>query len=253
MKKCLLCDGKHKAKGYCVNHYQNLKTTGSPYGKVGRRRRNSIDDMLKIIDLIKVNESGCKIWPMGINSAGYGHFSIKDKSYNVSRLLYKTTYPGEYTGLVVRHKCDNRACCNIEHLEIGTQSENLMDASKRKRLRFGSENNKTHLKEEQVLEMRKLYPSKSTLELAKLYNTSPGTIRDAIIGKTWKHLPGSKNLIRNKRALGEKMGRSKLTGSMVVEIRDKYPMKTGPELAKEYGVGHAMIYCIVKRKNWTHI
>lgn len=27
----------------------------------------------------------------------------------------------------------------------------------------------------------------------------------------------------------------------------------GPQLAKEYGVGHAMIYNIVKRKNWTHI
>lgn len=30
-------------------------------------------------------------------------------------------------GLVVRHKCDNRLCIHPEHLEIGTQSANLVD------------------------------------------------------------------------------------------------------------------------------
>jgi hypothetical protein len=30
-------------------------------------------------------------------------------------------------GLVVRHKCDNRLCINPDHLEVGTQSANLID------------------------------------------------------------------------------------------------------------------------------
>ena len=30
-------------------------------------------------------------------------------------------------GLVVRHKCDNRLCINPDHLEVGTQSANLVD------------------------------------------------------------------------------------------------------------------------------
>lgn len=30
-------------------------------------------------------------------------------------------------GLVVRHKCDNRLCIHPQHLEVGTQSANLVD------------------------------------------------------------------------------------------------------------------------------
>ena len=218
-----------------------------------RRRKNCIQDMLEIIEKIIPNTNGCKIWPMGINSSGYGHFSIKNKSYNVSRMLYQTTHPGNYKGFVIRHKCDVRSCCNIDHLEIGTQKDNMQDASKRRRLRFGADNNLTFLTEEKVIQMRELYPKMSTVELSKKYGTSPGNIRNAIIGKTWKHLPGYKILIKKNRALGEKMGRSKLTETQVLEIRSKYPEKTKAQLAREYCVGHAMICCIVNRKNWTHI
>lgn len=190
---------------------------------------------------------------MGINSCGYGNYSISNMTYSVHRLLFTTINNMSYYGLVVRHKCDNRTCCNIDHLEIGTQSDNLMDASKRKRLLVGRDNNKTVLTEQCVIEARNSYPEMSTVDLAKKYGTASGNVRDAIIGRTWKHIPGAKPLNRNNRALGEKTGRSKLTQKQVIEITEKYPKINGPRLAKEYGVGHAMIYNIVKRKNWTHI
>lgn len=45
-------------------------------------------------------------------------------------LIYKT-YKGEIPkGLVVRHLCDNKKCCNPLHLEIGTNQENMWDKVK---------------------------------------------------------------------------------------------------------------------------
>jgi len=224
----------------CISDKRSLKT-------------NTIERFLYIISQIQPDENGCKVWPMGINSDGYGHFSIKDKSYNVSRLLYKTIYAGEYKEQVVRHKCDNRACCNIEHLEIGTQKDNILDASKRNRLRVGERNNKSILNDEKVLYIRKEYPKKSTSELSKELGINPSCINSAICGKTWAHLPNKKQIITNNKALGEKASRAKLNEIEVLEIRSLYPKKNGLELSRLYNVSHGLIYGILNRKIWKHI
>lgn len=217
-------------------------------------KNNCVVQFLELVQGLPCDKHGCKIWPKGISRTGYGVYSIGNFTYSVPRLLYNTLRNGRYRdGLVIRHKCDNRACCNIDHLEIGTQSQNLMDASIRNRLLKGENNNKSRLSNNDVLNIRASYPQKSTVELANEYDTTPFCINCVVSGKTWKHLPGAKKIIKENRAVGEKMGRSKLTRESVLEIREKYPQKTGPELAKEYGVGHAMIYSIIKRKSWGHI
>lgn len=42
--------------------------------------------------------------------------------------------------LQVLHSCDNPICCNPRHLHVGTQSDNLREASERGRMRFGIDN-----------------------------------------------------------------------------------------------------------------
>lgn len=187
-RTCSICGAKHKAKGFCNDHYQNFKTTGSPYGKTGRRRRNSIADMLDIISKIIPNKNGCKIWPRGINSAGYGHFSIKDRSYNVSRLLFQITYPDNYKGFVIRHKCDVRSCCNIEHLEKGTQKDNIQDIKNRNRNLFGNKHRHCKLSEDQVMEIRRRYTKGNGVQLAKEFGVSQFTIYSIVKFVNWRHL-----------------------------------------------------------------
>lgn len=50
-------------------------------------------------------------------------------------LSYELHYGPVPDGLLVRHKCDVTLCVNPEHLEVGTQTDNMQDASKRGRIR----------------------------------------------------------------------------------------------------------------------
>ena len=60
---------------------------------------------------------------------------------------------------------------------------------------------------------------------------------------------------RDRKAVGEKASRVKLTEREVLEIRKKYvPYKYGTyKLASEYCVKPAQIYSIVARKSWSHL
>jgi len=47
---------------------------------------------------------------------------------------------------------------------------------------------------------------------------------------------------------------AKLTEAQVREIRQRYTAgEIGPNLAREYGVSHQVIYAVIHRKTWTHV
>ncbi len=72
----------------------------------------------------------------GATSRGYGIMSTRHnhapaKAYRVSWYLHFGPIP---EGMVIRHKCDNPACVNPSHLEIGSQKDNVQDTVARGRL-----------------------------------------------------------------------------------------------------------------------
>jgi hypothetical protein len=69
----------------------------------------------------------CWNWTGRLDIGGYGRFSIAgiwNKAHRVSHELYKGAIP---EGLIVRHRCNNRKCVNPDHLEVGTQKDNVDD------------------------------------------------------------------------------------------------------------------------------
>ncbi len=67
---------------------------------------------------------------------GYGYFSVRRKTYYVHRRvlelqLGRRLVPGE----VAMHSCDNPPCCNPQHIELGTQAQNIRDMVLRGRWR----------------------------------------------------------------------------------------------------------------------
>ena len=91
-------------------------------------------------------------------------------------------------GFFVLHSCDTPACCNPEHLRLGTNADNMQDKVVRGRSpdQKGSANNFSKLLEKEVL---RIYLAGGTFRyLGNIFN-----VHHTVIGKiknktTWKHL-----------------------------------------------------------------
>ena len=95
----------------------------------------------------KVDTSGgpdaCWEWQRAKDKWGYGHFKfyIDGKfvqlSHRVAYYLANNELPAD---LCVCHRCDNPACCNPQHLFLGTVADNNQDMMRKGRLyRFSKE------------------------------------------------------------------------------------------------------------------
>jgi hypothetical protein len=110
---------------------------------------------------------------------GYGRFRVNKRMVLAHRVAYTLTKGEIPDGLIVRHTCDNPACCNPDHLILGTQADNMVDKVERKRCY-------SKLTATQAMEVYNS-PLKQD-DVAKLYNIDQTTVSLIKLKNRWKHI-----------------------------------------------------------------
>lgn len=199
------------------------------------------------------------LWRLSLNSSGYGKLAWTDDpgqhhAIGTHRLSYIIHHGPVPDGLLVCHKppCVIRHCCQPGHLYAGTQRQNTQDCiAVGHQYTFdtrGSRHGQTHLREEDVLEIRELRGKVPPQEICDRFNIRPRTRREIQSGRSWQSLSGE--ILPARWPHGNMHYNTRLSDATVAEIRARFTGKFGEQtmLAKEYGVSIQHIHSIVHRR-----
>lgn len=139
------------------------------------------------------SESECWLWTGGKSRTGYGQTTFNYQHRLAHRVSWELTHGEIPDGMMVCHRCDNPACCNPEHLFIGSNSDNQLDSVLKGRSRAARQNGSTNhcarLTESQVIEIRRRRTSgEKGIDLAREFGVSQSALCQAYKGTTWGHL-----------------------------------------------------------------
>ncbi len=138
--------------------------------------------------VIRQTVNGCQECISHTKNRGYTQLRLDGKLQKLHRAIYMLVHGKISSTVVVRHKCDNPSCVNIEHLEAGTQLDNIQDTVNRGRLNQGDDHKDAKLNSSQIPTIRSLKGNKTAQEVADLYKVNSQTIRDVWNRITWKHV-----------------------------------------------------------------
>lgn len=131
----------------------------------------------------KVQKSdGCWEWQGQRNHKGYGELSINSRWIKAHRYSWALVHGEIPARMQVCHRCDNRCCVNPDHLFVGTNGDNQVDAVRKGR------NPIAQLNEQLVREIRTLAPTKTKAEIARTIGVSWSAVHRVITRECWKHV-----------------------------------------------------------------
>lgn len=123
----------------------------------------------------------CWNWIGSLNPSGYSQFGVGDSVLRGHRVVWEALRGDIPEGQIVRHKCDNRRCVNILHLELGTLKDNSRDMVRRGRCHRAS------ISPEKAREIKHLLSEGgSVVEVSQATGASYGVVWNIAKGRTWR-------------------------------------------------------------------
>ena len=142
----------------------------------------SIDDVERFWSKVDIKSSeDCWNWKAGKFASGYGQFKAQGKNLKSHRVAWELLKGPISEGKQCLHKCDNRECCNVDHLYIGTQSNNNLDMHTRNPGQYGRV---SRVGSDGIILIRKLYnEGVSVKDIAKRFDHGVRHIRKICKGE----------------------------------------------------------------------
>lgn len=181
-----ICKCSNKTIEYWLKkHDIKIRTLTETRPIVAQRRCAAIKERFwSKID--KKNTDECWNWRAGCFDSGYGQFYANKKSYGAHVFSYELhnncTIPKNY---VVHHICNNRKCCNPNHLA-------MMPIKEHSALHRGmrGRNQLAKLTKKDIIKIRKLWVTKryTQCELADIFYVTQANISAIVNKQTWNHI-----------------------------------------------------------------
>lgn len=172
------CRNKLLRYGLCEKHYKlsPLRKKIAPKGAgLAFLRKAYADDI-----------ETCVLWPFGKDNYGYGIMGGRGKNKAHRVICIWKNGPPPFRLAHARHTCGNPACVNKHHLIWGTSAQNYADAVDHGTACIGTKRKTAKLTDDAVREIRTA--AASDRAYADRFGVSEGSVRQARIGKRWRHV-----------------------------------------------------------------
>ena len=139
---------------------------------------------------IRVDElTGCHEWTGYQLDTGYGQVRRQGYLWRVHRLAWFLTHGPIPKGANVLHSCDNRICCNPEHLFLGTTQDNADDMVAKGRQGLGERNPGAKVTAEDVRWIRSWARAGHTrAAIASAFGLGTTSVTNIVNGLKWRHV-----------------------------------------------------------------